>query len=157
MRQDPMRRCWRSASRGVCVNSPAITVEIISPGHQLSLHSYGFASKVRRCYFNGRRVLRRGSSVVSAARRRRRVWLAEGAVRLTPPPAAASMPSEDSLWPSLCRHPCTAQGLRTRWRRSVQPSAAPSLGLRITRRSRRHLPAGRTWHHVHSLPCAASR
>jgi hypothetical protein len=93
-----MRRCRRSASRGVCVRSPAITVEIIARNRQLSLHSYGFASEVQRCCFNGRRVLRRGSAVVSAARRRRRVWLAEGALRLTAPPAAAPMPSGVSLW-----------------------------------------------------------
>jgi hypothetical protein len=47
-----MRKYRWSASRGVCVRSPAITVEIIARGHQLSLHSYGSASKVHRCWRN---------------------------------------------------------------------------------------------------------
>jgi hypothetical protein len=93
-----MRRVRRSASRGVCVRSSAITVEIIARGHQLSRHSYGSASEVRRCCFNGHRVLRRGSPVVSAAGRRHRVGLAEGALRLAVTPAAAPMPSGVSLW-----------------------------------------------------------
>jgi hypothetical protein len=44
---------------------------------------------------------------------------------------------------SLCRPPCTAQGLRARSRRSMQSFAASSMGLRITARSRRHPTAER--------------
>jgi hypothetical protein len=58
---------------------------------------------------------------------------------------------------SLCRPPCPAQGLRARSRCNMQSFAAASMGLRITAPSRRHPTAGRTWHHIHSQPCAASR
>jgi hypothetical protein len=151
-----MCRCRRCASGAVCGRSPAITVEIIAQAHQLSLHSYGFASEVRRCCFNGRRVLRRGSAVASATCRCHRVWLAEGASRLAAAARSGSCASRGVVVVSLCRPPCPAQGLCTRARRSMRSFVASSMGLRITAPSRRHPTAGRTWHHVHSQPCAAS-
>jgi hypothetical protein len=151
-----MRRCRRSASAGVCVRSPAITVEITARGRQLSLHSYGVASEVHRCCFNARRVLRRGSAVASADCRCHRVWLAEGASRLAAAARSGSCASRGIVVVSLCRPPCPAQGRRARSRRSMRSFAASSMGLRITAPSRRHPMAGRTWHHVPSQPCAAS-
>jgi hypothetical protein len=104
----------------------------------------------------GRRVLRRGSAVASAACLRHRVWLAKGASRLAAAARSGSCASRSIVVVSLCRPPCPAQGLRARSRGSMQSFAAPSMGLRITAPSRRHPTAGRTWHHVHSQPCAAS-
>jgi hypothetical protein len=105
----------------------------------------------------GRRVLRRGLAVASAACLRHRVWLAKGASRLAAAARSGSCASRGIVVVSLCRPPCPAQGLRARSRGSMQSFAAPSMGLRTTAPSRRHPTAGRTWHHVHSLPCAASR
>jgi hypothetical protein len=102
------------------------------------------------------RVLHRGSAVASTACRRHRVWLAKGASRLATAAGAGSRASRGIVVVSLCRPPCPAQGLRARSRGSMQSFAAASMGLRITAPSRRHPTAGRTWHLVHSQPCAAS-
>jgi hypothetical protein len=126
-------------------------------GRQLSLRRYGSRLKVTVAVAIGRRVLRRGLAVASAACLRHRVWLAKGASRLAAAARSGSCASRGIVVVSLCRPPCPAQGLRARSRGSTQSLAAASMGLRITAPSRRHPTAGRTWHHVHSLPCAASR
>jgi hypothetical protein len=89
------------------------------------------------------RVLHRGSAVASTACHRHRVWLAEGASRLAAPARSGSCASRGIVVVSLCRPPCTAQGLRARSRRSMRSFAASSMGLRITARSRRHPTAQR--------------
>jgi hypothetical protein len=152
-----MRRCRKSASRGVCARSPAITVEIIARGHQLSLHSYGFASKVHRCCLNASSRFSPGHHRCISGMRSSPRLAGRRCFAIDRAACTSSYAERGIVVAGLCRPPCPVQGLRARWRRSMQPSAASSMGLRITRRSRRHLPAGRTGHHVHSLPCAASR
>jgi hypothetical protein len=150
MRQDPMRRCRRSASRGVCVRSPAITVEIIARNHQLSLHSYGFASKAHRCCRNASSRFSPGHHRCISGMRSSPRLAGRRCFAIDRAACSSSYACRGFIVVGLCRPPCPAQRLRARARRRMQSSAAPSMRLRITRRSRRHLPAGRTWHHVHS-------
>jgi hypothetical protein len=129
---------------------PSITVEVPAQGKRLSLRRYGSASKVHRCCRNASSRFSPGhycciSSLRSSPRLAGRACFAiDLAAR------SGSYACRGLVVVGLCRPPCPAQGLRARRRRSMPPSAAPSMGLRITWRSRRHLPAGRTWHHVHS-------
>jgi hypothetical protein len=160
-----MRKSWWSVMSSA---SRPIAVEIPAQDPCLSLHRYGFASKVHRCCRNSSSRFSPGfgccinssrslSWLVAASR-----FAPSSAATVGQPSSYAAAVAEPRciarfVVVGLCRPPCPAQGLRARTQCSVRSFSGSVDGAA-------HNPAVEAtstgWPHRAScsfLPCAASR